>query len=219
MRFATQLKDRGLQVAPECRVLKAVDAKAISDARALLDDSQAEAERTREAAKQAYEDEKQRGYDDGLAAGADQIAQRLVELTAHGAEVIKDYETHVPDIVISALRQILGTYDDTELAVKTVKQALRMFHKQTDLTIRVPPDRLEAVRSRVGEFRIGGATTPYIEVVGDRDLPSGGCVVESEFGSVDASVDAQLAVLEQAMRKDMSTSTNTDTAQDPPGSD
>jgi type III secretion protein L len=203
MRLVAQLKDGGLQLLPELRVVKAADVKAIADARALLDAATNEAERIRAAAKEAYEQEKQRGYDDGYAAGKDQLAEDLARLSAESARLASDFETRIPEIVMSALRQILGTYDQTDLVIQTVSQALRMFHHQTELTLRVPPDRVEEVRARVGELRAGSGTGADIAVVGDPHLSPGGCVLESELGSVDASIEAQLAVLDRAMRKEL----------------
>jgi type III secretion protein L len=203
MRLAAQLKDGGLQLLPERRVVKAAEVKAIVDARALLDAAAAEAERIRAAAREAYEQEKQRGYEDGHAAGKEQLAEELARLSAEGARLASDFEARIPEIVMSALRQILGTYDQTELVLRTVSQALRMFHHQTELTLRVPPDRVEEVRMRVGELRAGSGARADIAVAADRHLPPGGCVLESELGSVDASIETQLAVLERAMRKEL----------------
>jgi type III secretion protein L len=203
MRLAAQLKDGGLRLLPEQRLLKAADVKAIADVRALLDQVAAEAERSREAAKEAYEEAKRQGYDDGLAAGKDQVAGRLVELSDQGAALVSDLEARIPEIVMSALRQILGTFDDTEVVIRTLRQALRMFRHQTDLTIRVPPDRFEEVRARIQELRADSGTGAYVEVVADRHLAAGGCVLESELGSVDAGIEAQLAVLERAMRREL----------------
>jgi type III secretion protein L len=203
MRLAAQLKDGGLQLLPELRVVKAADVKAIADARALLDAAANEAERIGAAAKEAYEQEKQRGYEDGHAAGKDHLAEELARLSAESSRLVSDFETRIPEIVMSALRQILGTYDQTDLVIQTVSQALRMFHHQTELTLRVPPDRVEEVRARVGELRAGSGAGADIAVVADPHLSPGGCVLESERGSVDASIEAQLAVLDRAMRKEL----------------
>ena len=203
MRLAAQLKDGGLRLLPERRVVKAAEVQAIGDARALLDHAAAEAERIAAAAREAYEEAKRRGYEDGLAAGKDQLAEQLIGLSDRSARQIADLEAQIPEIVMSALRQILGTFDDTDLMIRSVRQALRMFHHQTELTVRVPPDRLEEVRARIDELRAESGASAYVGVVADRHLPAGGCVLESELGSVDASIEAQLAVLERAMRKEL----------------
>lgn len=203
MRLAAQLKDGGLQLLPERRIVKAAEVKAIADVRALLDAAATESERIRAAAQEAYAAEKQRGYDDGLAAGKDELAAELTRLSTEGARLVSDFEDRIPEIVMSALRQILGSYDQTELVMQTVSQALRMFHHQTELKLRVPPDQLEAVRARVGELRARNGAGADIGVVADRHLPPGGCVLESELGSVDASIEAQLGVLARAMKKEL----------------
>jgi type III secretion protein L len=220
MRLAAQLKDGGLRLVPERRVIKAAEVTAVRDARTLLDEAAAEADRIREAARAAYVEEKQRGYQDGLAEGHDKFAAELLELTAQGSRLISEFESELPEIVMSALRQILGGYDDTELVIQTVKQAMRMFRNQTDVTLRVPPDRLEDVTARIDEMRRdSGASSTYVNVVADRRLGPGGCVLESEFGSVDASIEAQLAVLERAMRKDLASRVGGAASVEPGGND
>ena len=203
MRLAAQLKGGDLQLLPERRVVKAAEVQAIGDARAMLEDARREAERIREAAKDTYETERQRGYQDGQAAAKAELAAQLAELTTQAARVVSEFEAQLPETVISAVRQILGTFDDTDLVLMVVRQALHMFHNQTELTLRVPPDRLEDIRARVAELYVGGGSLAHVGVVADRRLTGGACVLESELGSVDASIEAQLAVLERAMRKEL----------------
>ncbi len=39
----------------------------------------------------------------------------------------------------------------------------------------------------------------YLEVVGDARLDQGGCILETEIGIIDASLDSQLAALQAAL--------------------
>ena len=41
----------------------------------------------------------------------------------------------------------------------------------------------------------------YVEVVADARLDQGGCILETEIGIIDASVDGQLAALGLALKK------------------
>lgn len=200
MYLAARLKDGGLRLLPERRVVKAAELAALADARGIVEDANMEAERIREAAHQAYLDEKQRGYEDGVASGGEKIAEELTELAAQGAQFVDRLEANMPDIISDAVRQILKHFDKTDLVVQTANQALRMFRKETAVSVKVAPAQLEVVQARIDELKQGNESITYIDVVADPRLAEDGCIVASEFGSVDASIEAQLAVLDRAIK-------------------
>lgn len=204
MHLAARLTDGKLALLKHRRVIKAAEMTALLDARAIVEDASLEAERIREAAHQAYLEEKERGYADGLAKGTEKIAEELTELAAQGTRFVDRLEAKMPDIITDALRQILGRFDDTDLVMQTANRALQMFRKQTAVSVRVAPEHFETVRARLDELRRGNESITYIDVVADQSIPADGCVVESEFGSVDAGVEAQLAVLDRAIRAQLS---------------
>jgi type III secretion protein L len=200
MYLAARLKDGGLRLLPERRVVKAAEIAALADARGIVEDAGMEAERIREAAHQAYLDEKQRGYAEGVASGEAKIALELADLAAQGARFVDRLEAQMPDIISDAVRQILGTFDKSDLVVRTANQALRMFRKETAVSVKVAPSQLETVRARIDELKQGNESITYVDVVADPRLTDDGCIVASEFGSVDASIEAQLAVLDRAIK-------------------
>jgi flagellar biosynthesis/type III secretory pathway protein FliH len=59
----------------------------------------------------------------------------------------------------------------------------------------VHPDQAEAVRARLAGH---GVQAPAIEVRGDAACVPDGCRLETEHGCIDASLEGQLARLEQA---------------------
>jgi len=204
MYLAARLKDGGLRLLKERRVVKAAEMDALADARGIVEDATMEAERIREAAHQTYLEEKQRGYDEGMATGEVKISEELTELAAQGARFVDRLEAKMPDIISDAVRQILGQFDNNDLVVQTANKALRMFRKETAVSVKVAPGELEIVRARVDELRQGNESITYIDVVADPRLPANGCIVESEFGSVDASIEAQLGALDRAIRAQLS---------------
>ncbi|MEF1164548.1 SctL family type III secretion system stator protein VscL, partial [Vibrio parahaemolyticus] len=44
----------------------------------------------------------------------------------------------------------------------------------------------------------------YVDVVADARLKNGGCILETEVGIIDASIDGQIQALKQAMVKQLS---------------
>ena len=204
MRLALRLENGALGLAGERRVIKAHEVEALRDHKRLLEEARQEAETIVGSANEAYEAERQRGYQEGRQSGKGEIAERLVELAEQNAHLMAGLEAKVPEIVMSALRQILGEYDNFDLALQSVKHALKIFHKQTDVTLRVAPQHFAEMRAKVDELKAENESVTYLDVVADRDMAPGDCILETALGNVDAGIEAQLAVIERAMRNDMS---------------
>ena len=80
-----------------------------------------------------------------------------------------------------------------------VKSAREMLPTQT-LTLIVHPDQCDAVRTRLAASAAASADAPAprFEVQPDPDCRHGVCRIETEHGTVDASLEAQLARLATA---------------------
>ena len=72
---------------------------------------------------------------------------------------------------------------------------------QQHVTIRVAPADEKAVRAELASMlaSVPGGTS-FLDVVPDARLERGACLLESELGVVDASLETQLKALENALR-------------------
>jgi flagellar assembly protein FliH len=73
--------------------------------------------------------------------------------------------------------------------------ALDRIGEAVPATIRLNPEDYSLIAAAGADQWAGGQVT----VMPDAALPRGGCVVESDFGIVDASVDAQFEELSRAV--------------------
>lgn len=186
---------------PETRLLKARDYQALVDARRLLADAQQQARELLAEAGQEYEQQKQRGYEDGMNQARLETAERLIQAAEHSVNYLAHLENKVATLVMTAVRKILGEFDDTELTLRVVHRALQVVRNQPQVTIRVRPDQELALRSRLGERLLAGySEIGAIEVIADPRLGPGGCILETEIGVVDASIEVQLQALERALK-------------------
>ena len=77
----------------------------------------------------------------------------------------------------------------------------KMCIRDRHVTIRVAPADEKAVREGLASMLAsvpGGAS--FLDVVPDARLERGACLLESELGVVDASLETQLKALENALR-------------------
>jgi type III secretion protein L len=193
-----QLKVPGFEILPAKKVLKASEYASLVEAFELIERAKTEAEGIVGSATAAREEEKKRGYEAGLEEGRGEMAESLLSAVTRSVEYFESLEQRVVDIVMQSVQKILGSFDDRELATRVVRNALELFRQQKQVTLRVPPSERNAMQERVGEIMRDFPQMQAINVVGDARIQPGGCILDTDIGVVDCSVETQLAALRRA---------------------
>ncbi|NMU29451.1 type III secretion system stator protein SctL, partial [Vibrio parahaemolyticus] len=97
-------------------------------------------------AQQAYETEKQRGYQDGLAQAKIENAQTMVETLARCNDYYQQVEEKMTGVVLEAVRKIIDTFDDVDTTVSVVREALQLVSNQKQVILHVHPEQVVEVR-------------------------------------------------------------------------
>jgi type III secretion protein L len=187
--------------APEARVIRAADYAAWIEGAAFLEAAKAQAAEIARQAGAAYEAEKARGYADGRAEAAAAAAEHQIEAVAKLVDWLDRVETQMADLVVQATEKILGALDDEELLKRVVHNALKVMRTQRQVTLRVAPEMVGTVQRHLVEIMAGYEGVTFVDVSPDARLGRGGCILESELGIVDASVEVQLAALRRALQR------------------
>ena len=116
------------------------------------------------------------------------------------ARLVYQTERQVVQLALAIARRVIlrEVTLDPDLVGAITHVALERLGDASPATIRLNPEDYAAVSAHRGEHWAG----TNVSVVPDPALPRGGCLVESAFGVVDASVDAQLGELETALLGD-----------------
>jgi len=88
---------------------------------------------------------------------------------------------------------------DRGIAERAVAEALTHVHGRERVRVRLSPGDLESVRKLDMEAAAGFASIDHLELVEDADVEVGGCIVETETGSLDGRIETQLAEIEHAL--------------------
>ena len=185
---------------PETRILKAKDFQVFEEAKRVLADAEQQAQEILLRAEQEYEAQKTRGYEAGINNAQMETAEQMIDTVSRTVDYFAQVEQRVADVVMTAVRKILGEFDDQELTLRVVHNALSVVRTQHQVTLRVNPSQEENIRQRVSEILQGYRSVGYLEVLPDHRLQAGGCILETEVGVVDASVDVQMQALENALQ-------------------
>lgn len=196
------LKKGTLEVESDSSRVSAEDAAAVTRAVDIIAAAEAEAERIRAEAQTAYEEEKKRGYADGIAEGKAEILTQKLDLIDESVAYMESIEAKVADIVLKAVRKCVAEMDDTELVQQIVRKSLQaVVRTQKEITIRVAPDCVAAVKAKAEAIRAEFPTVDFINVQEDERLSGAACVVETASGVVEASVNGQIEAIERSIRR------------------
>ena len=184
------------------RVVKAADAATVRSAAEIIAAAEAEAARIREDAKAAFEAEKRRGYEKGLDDGKMEIAMQKLDQVDSSVAFMENVEEKMAEVVMKALKTCVTEIGDREMVVQIVRKTMNaVIRTQKHVTLKVAPDMVETVRARAAELTTTFPTVETFDVVEDPRLKGAACVLETEAGVADASVETQLAAIEKSFRK------------------
>ena len=82
------------------------------------------------------------------------------------------------------------------VVMANVAQALKKIRGRSDVTIRVNLEDVKLTTDHIQDFIHSVENVQGITVLEDSTVEKGGCVVETDFGSIDARISSQLSELE-----------------------
>lgn len=188
--------------------------QAQDEASKILDDAKAEADRIIEDAKSRMEQEAKTGYNDGFAKGQEAgfkegnlEAQRLTDrlhtiierMMDKRQEILAETEQQIVDLVLLMTRKIVKVISENQknIVVSNVVQALRKVKGRGDVIIRVNLADVAMTTQHIKDFLSTAENIKNISVVEDSTVDRGGCIIETDFGAIDARIASQLNEIEQ----------------------
>ncbi len=187
------------------------------------DDLLAEARRVlAEAHRQADQmrnDAVQKGYADGLQIGREeglkQYQQAIEDLRAEVQKLIdailaerqrlwEQMEPEIIALVLEIARKVLREEIQArrEATLSIIKHALRRVTDTEHVRIRVNPDDLQIAREHRDDFLAVCDGVRTIEIVDDRRVGDGGCIIETPGGTIDATLRTQMQSVEKALKEE-----------------
>ncbi len=172
---------------------------AVTDAALLAEHRERLAALEREAFTKGYAQGERAGLEAGgkrAEAMLRRIGQTIEELGGLRQTLIHETEREMVQLALTLARRVVHREVtlDPELAAALAHVALERLGTTTPATIRLNPEDYTIVAQ--DDARWGGQT---VTVVPDPSISRGGCLVESAFGSVDATIERQFDELSRAL--------------------
>ena len=129
-----------------------------------------------------------------------EFEQNLLEIREIRERVWRETEQDLLRLSIRLTEKILGRElkIDKKAVADIVAAALQNARQQEKLTVRVNPADLPVVEKEIENLTRTGRVR-FMDFVADPRVSEGGCLIESEVGTIDARLETQLRVLERAL--------------------
>jgi flagellar assembly protein FliH len=156
----------------------------------------------REAAKQGRAEGREEGYKEGVAE-AERLVGRLHIILDRAmdkrAEILAETETQVVELVLLVAKKVVKVISENQksVVVQNIQQALRKLKTKSDVIVRVNLADLQLSTEHVKDFVQMTENAKRIQIVEDSTVDRGGCVIETDFGEIDARIASQLSELEE----------------------
>lgn len=185
--------------------------KILADGRKKLKDEKSETQKELSAlVGEATDKGHQEGYDAGFAKGEQEV-ERLVSkvhtvvggIVTKRKEILQDSEAQVVELVLQIASRVIKVISESQkdIVVQNVKSALSRVKSRTDIIIRVNMEDLEISTERMKEFQAKVEKVKNITILEDATIDRGGCIVETDFGHIDARISSQLREIETKIRE------------------
>jgi flagellar assembly protein FliH len=113
-------------------------------------------------------------------------------------EIIAETEQEIINLVLLITRKVVKVIADNqrEVIISNVVQALRKVRDRGTIIIRVNLTDLKLTTEHTKNFIQMLEGVKSVQVVEDSSVDPGGCVIETDFGEIDARISSQLAEME-----------------------
>ncbi len=172
------------------------------------------AEQMQEEARSGMEAQKSEGYEAGFAEGKeagfesgkeevsrliDRLHAMLEGVMERRQKILDETEQQIVDLVLLMTRKVVKVISENSKTVvaANVVQALRKLKGKGSVTLRVNLKDQAFVSSHIKDFIAAVENAEGLSVAEDSSVDPGGCIVETDFGEIDARIMSQLDELEE----------------------
>lgn len=139
-------------------------------------------------------------YNTGKENASSEFAEVILAAYQKRDLALRQVEGDVLRLSIKLAEKIIGREikSDKQTIADTVATAMRNVRQQERLIIRVNPLDFPSIQEFKSTLSHAGRAQ-FLDIEPDPKITSGGCIIESEVGTVDARLETQLKILERTL--------------------
>lgn len=176
----------------------------------ILTKTNSEIDQVTQVAKQdGYEQGFKEGKEQGINAGQEvikktlsQIHNVLLEAKHKREEIIQTNQEMILDLALMIAKKIIKTELATnkQAILKNLTQTLKKVKNKEEIKVKINPVHLQELSSKKEELLSQVFGLEGINFEEDENIEPGGCLIETNFGLIDATISSQLEIIYEALR-------------------
>lgn len=191
-----------------------VKKEAEEEAERIRQEAQSEADEIKSKAEQNQQAVEKEAYDKGFAAGKEagfqegqnelnRLTEQLHSIISRALdkrnEIIEETETQIINLVLLISKKVIKVISENQknVVINNVVQALRKLKSRGEVVVRVNLADVNLASENVDNFMKMVQNVKSVTVVEDSSVDRGGCIIETDFGEIDARISSQLNEIEE----------------------
>lgn len=202
MNLFTLIEKGEVHPAPKTKIVASEDFSQLVDAAHIVAKTKDEETAYRMAVTKECEILKELAQTAGFEEGLKQWNEQIELLEEEIRKVRKEMEGSIVPLALTAVKKIIGRELDAkpETIVDVVATALKTVSHHRKIVVYVNGSDLEYVEAQRPRLKALFEHLETLSVSARADIQTGGCVIETEAGIINAQIDNQLHALEAAFR-------------------
>ncbi len=181
-----------ISISPLSKIIKAEDYQRMVEGKQMIAE-------IKQQAKALYRQEKDAAYRAAKAQARQLTGKQMLDMASASIEYLSQVEQRLTKIVVESVERIIGDWEETDAAVRMVKNALHQVRNESRVTLRVSPDQAPTMKRQIEAITAAYPNIEFVDVVADQAIDAGACRLETPLGSIDTSVNSQIETLKKAL--------------------
>jgi flagellar biosynthesis/type III secretory pathway protein FliH len=123
------------------------------------------------------------------------LFNKFNELHEHKNLILKNTEPYLLELLETIIKKVLANTieADKSILLSTIQKALEPVTSGYNLTIKVHPDSVTFLEENKSKLVSDYTSIKKYNIIGDKNLCPGGCLIEADLGIIDARIESKIA--------------------------
>lgn len=189
------------------KVIASKDLSEREQAKSIIEKAHQEAEAIKAKAKSIYQqvenkmdEAKRAGFEKGREEGQASVTEELAKVQKQQQDLLTRVEKEAIGLVYEIAQKLIGDAlkDSDEAIIGMIRQALQSS-MGNELTLFVNPEDFDRVKAHEQKLLGMVQAIQSLHLKASEKVRPGGCIVESELGTIDAEFDLQMEAIKRAL--------------------
>lgn len=203
MKFFSLLYEKDVHPATDKKVIPANEFSTLVEAVDVLNEAKQDAQKKRKETEKECQELTEKAKEEGFAEGLQKFSEQIVYLENQLKAIRHNMQQMVLPIALKAAKRIVGRElkSDPNTIVDIVLQAIAPINQSARITIYVCKEDKEILEQHKPKLKEKLDQTDVLTIQEKSDISPGGCIIQTEGGMINATIENQWRALERAFEK------------------